>query len=662
MRNKSLTYKLIFFILFCVGLIFSAAFGYNYYFSRKALLRSVEENALNLTGSTVNRIETILFGVQKTPQQMATWIETGLCRGTGIPEIIHAALSSNPEIFGTAVAFEPYAFHPQKRYYAPYGYREPDQSIKTVFLGSDDYHYFSWDWYGLPKELNHAVWSEPYFDEGGGKIIMATYSVPFNKIAGGQRSLQGIVTADVSLSWLKEIVAAVKIFQSGYAFLISQNGVFITHPREELIMRESLFSLAEARGDPGLREIGRAMIRGEQGFVKVRDFVSGKESRLAYAPLVSSGWSLGIIFPEKELYAGLRRLSREVLFIGLIGLGLLVAAIAVIAGTITKPLRFLARQSQEISRGNLDIDLPDPVNQDEIGRLTRSFAEMRDSLKEYIGHLAEVTAAKERIESELKIARTIQQGFLPKHFPPAEEKNPFEVYALLEPAKEVGGDFYDFFWVDPEHLCLAVGDVSDKGVPAALYMAVTKTLLKGLTRPDRNPAEILSRVNQELCRDNEATMFVTVFLGIVAIRTGIFTYSNAGHLPPIWIRRGQGPEWLPLPKGFILGGLENSTYQSKTVQLEPGDHLVLYTDGVTEAVNRDGELYSGRRLLETVQGPSPETIAQRLKRLLASVRTFAGDTAQADDITLLGVTFKKPFLSPVGREDKSGEEIRRENP
>ena len=646
MRNKSLTFKLVLFILSSVGLIFSAAFGYDYYFSREAVLRSVEENALNLTGSTVNRIETVLFGVQKIPQQIATWMETRLWRGTEIPEIIHTALLSNPDIFGSAVAFEPYAFQPGKQYYAPYGYREKDQSIKTIFLGSDDYDYFTWDWYELPKELNHAVWSEPYFDEGGGGIIMATYSVPFNKITGDQRFFQGIVTADISLSWLKEIVSAVKIFQSGYAFLISQNGVFITHPREELVLRESLFSLAETRGDPGLREIGRAMIRGEQGFVKVRDFVSGKESRLAYTPLPSSGWSLGIIFPENELYAGVRRLGRGVLLIGLIGLGLLVVAITAIAGTITKPLRFLARQSQEISRGNLNLDLPDTVNQDEIGQLTRSFGEMRDSLKEYISHLAEVTAAKERIESELKIARTIQQSFLPKHFPAAEGKNPFEVYALLEPAKEVGGDFYDFFWVDPEHLYLAVGDVSDKGVPSALYMAVTKTLLKGLTRPGRDPAEILSRVNQELCRDNEATMFVTVFLGIMAIRTGIFTYSNAGHLPPILIRAGREPEWLPLPKGFVLGGLDHSTYQSKTVLLEPGDHLLLYTDGVTEAVNREGGLYSGRRLLETVQGPPEESMAQRLERLMASVRSFAGDTPQADDITLLGVTFKVSNVGP----------------
>jgi sigma-B regulation protein RsbU (phosphoserine phosphatase) len=663
MGNRSLSFKLTVFILFSVGLIFLSAFAYNYYFSREAVLGYVEENARNLTQATANRIEIVLNGVQKVPRQLAIWLEKTPCREEDLLKMIQVLLVSNPEIFGSTIAFEPYGFDSGRQYYAPYNYREADQTIKTVFLGDADYHYFYWDWYQIPKELNQAVWSEPYFDEGGGNILMTTYSVPFNKKSGGQGGFAGVVTADLSLAWLQEMVSAVKIYKTGYAFLISQNGRFVTHPRNDLILRESIFSLAEEQGDRNLREIARSMIRGDQGFAPSRDFVSGKKTWLAYAPLPSSGWSLGVVIPEEELLTGIRQLGREVLLIGLFGGILLILAISLVAGTITKPLRFLALKTREIAQGNLDSDLPEPKSRDEIGRLTRSFGEMRDSLKEHISHLAEVTAAKERIESELKIARTIQQSFLPKQFPPAEGKNPFEVYALLEPAKEVGGDFYDFFWVDPEHLYLAVGDVSGKGVPSALYMAVTKTLLKGLTRPGRDPAEILNRVNQELCRDNDASMFVTVFLGIVAIRTGIFTYSNAGHLPPILMRAGGEPEWLPLPKGFLLGGLEHSTYQSKTMLLRPGDQLLLYTDGVTEAVNREAKLYSGRRLLESVQGPIQESTDQRLHRLLASVRSFEGDTPQADDITLLGITYRKPPSPPLGEKIKADQKkIRRENP
>lgn len=532
MGNRSLSFKLTVFILFSVGLIFLAAFTYNYYFSREAVLQYVEENARNLTQSTANRIEIVLNGVQKVPQQLAIWLEQTPCREGDFLKMIRTLLDGNPEIFGSTIAFEPYGFDPGKRFYAPYQYREKDQTIKTIFLGDRDYQYFYWDWYQVPKARNQAVWSEPYFDEGGGNIIMATYSVPFfHKRDKERRVFGGVVTADLSLVWLQEIVSAVKIYQTGYAFLISQNGVFVTHPRMDFILREGLFSLAERQQDKKLREIGRAMTRGEQGFVPFRDFVSGKKSWLAFAPLPASGWSLGVVIPEEELLTGIRQLSREVLLIGLLGGILLVIAISLVAGTITRPLRFLALKTREIAQGNLDSDLPEPKSRDEIGQLARSFREMRLALKGHIQHLAEVTAAKERIESELKIARTIQKSFLPRQFPSPEGESPFDLYAFLDPAKEVGGDFYDFSLLDRENLYVAIGDVSDKGVPAALLMAVTKTLLKSVAGPEKDPAEMLARVNQEISRDNEADMFVTVFLGILNTATGRFLYSNAGHLP-----------------------------------------------------------------------------------------------------------------------------------
>jgi sigma-B regulation protein RsbU (phosphoserine phosphatase) len=640
MGNRSLSFKLTVFILFSVGLIFLAAFAYNYYFSREAVLGYVKENAGNLTQATVNRMESVLNGVQKAPRQLALWLEQNPHREEDLLKNIRTLLLSNPEIFGSAIAFEPGAFQPRKFFYAPYSYREKDQAIKTVFLGAADYQYFLRDWYQIPRELNQAAWSEPYYDEGGGNIVMATYAVPFNRRDQGEKVFGGVVTADLSLAWLQEIVGAVKIYKTGYAFLISHNGVFVTHPRKDWILRESLFSQAEARGDKNLREIGRAMIRGEQGFVPTRELVSGKKSWLAYAPLVSSGWSLGVVIPEEELLAGIRQLNREVLLIGIVGGILLVIAISLVAGTITKPLRFLALKTKEIAQGNLDSYLPESGSRDEIGQLARSFGEMRLALKGYIQHLAEVTAAKERIESELKIAHTIQQSFLPRHFPPPGADSPFDLHALLEPAKEVGGDFYDFSILDEDHLYLAVGDVSDKGVPAALLMAVTKTLLKSLAGPGSDPADILQRVNQEISRDNTADMFVTVFLGILNTSSGRFIYSNAGHLPPVRIRSARAPEWLPIPKGFVLGGLENARYLSQEVILEPGDRLVLYTDGVTEAMNREGALYAGGRLLSAVREAAADSAAALVAALQDSVQSFVQDNPQSDDITLMGVVFR----------------------
>lgn len=639
-RNLSLAWKLIILILSSTAVIFVAAFTYNYHFSNQTVLKNVEENARNLAYSTVYKIESVLQAVEKIPKNLASIIENYPYEREDLLRLAYSTVSTNPEIFGSAVAFEPYAFNSDTYYFSPYCYKEKGQTLLTV-LGSDTYNYFHLDWYQIPKELKRPIWTEPYYDEGGGDIITSTYSVPFYKEGKGDtRTFGGIVTADISLMWLTEIVSSVKIYQSGYAFLITQNGVIVTHPEEQLIMRESIFSIAEAKGDLRLRELGQAMIRGDEDFIPIKDFVSGKQSWMYYAPLPASDWTLGVIFPEAELFADLHRLSRTVILIGVFGFAFLCLVIVTISGTITKPLRYLARTTSEIAKGNLDIELPEVAAKDEIGELTRSFRNMKVALKEYITNLTETTAAKERIESELKIAHTIQMSFLPKQFPPFPEKDSFDIYAELEPAREVGGDLYDFFLLDDEHLFVVVGDVSDKGVAAALFMAVTKTLMKGVAAPNLDPSEILARVNVELCLDNETMMFVTVFCGVLNLTTGAIRYSNAGHNPPVLFRLGQDPQWLELPKGTTLGVMENAEYQTVELKLNPGDTLLAYTDGVTEAMDTEETLYSDQRLLQTLEGEARTSPEEMVKHVLESVQKFAEGAPQADDITVLAVRFK----------------------
>jgi sigma-B regulation protein RsbU (phosphoserine phosphatase) len=640
MQSRGLAFRLSVLILASTTVIFAAAFAYNYYFSRQAVLKSVEENAKNLTVSTIYKIEAILRSIEKIPSNLAYRIEKRPYQRDELVELLRSTVAENREIYGSTVSFEPFAFDPACFYFSPYSYRDIDGSIKTLPPSEAPYPYFYWDWYQIPRELKRAMWSEPYFDEGCGNIVMTTYSVPIFQRDGGQMRFQGVATADLSLSWLKDIVSSVRIYRSGYAFLISQNGVFVTHPDSKLIMRSSIFSVAETLGDKHLRRLGRAMIHGGEAFMPVRDFATGKSSWLYYAPLPANGWSVGVIFPEDELFADIQDLSRELLIIGITGFIFLFGAIALISGTITRPLRYLDKTAHEIAQGNLDAELPDvPVN-DEIGRLTQSFGNMKVALKEYISNLAETTAAKERIESELKIARTIQMSFLPKRFPPLRESEAFEVFASLEPAREVGGDLYDFSLLDEDHLFFAVGDVSDKGVPAALFMAVTKTLLKGMAELRLTPSEMLERVNNELCRENDSMMFVTVFCGILNFRTGQVRYSNAGHEPPLLLRPGDHPRWLELPRGFVLGVNEDSPYQTMDVQLHPGDMMLIYTDGVTEAVDTDLKLFSGDRLLAAVNRGIAHTAESLVNAVVDVVREYSADVQQADDITVMAIRYK----------------------
>ena len=233
-------------------------------------------------------------------------------------------------------------------------------------------------------------------------------------------------------------------------------------------------------------------------------------------------------------------------------------------------------------------------------------------------------------------------NFLPKQFPPFPAQSAFDLYAALAPAREVGGDLYDFFMLDDGHLFFSVGDVSDKGVPAALFMAVTKTLMKGIAEQGLTPADVLTRVNGELCSNNEAAMFVTVACGILDIAGGELMYSNAGHNPPVLLRQGQAPELLPMPPGLVLGAMEAAVYANCIVRLNPGDRLLLYTDGVTEAMDAGKRLFSeARLLLETARLADTEP-RRMVEEIMAAVTAHAGGTAQSDDITVLALHFKGP--------------------
>jgi sigma-B regulation protein RsbU (phosphoserine phosphatase) len=252
--------------------------------------------------------------------------------------------------------------------------------------------------------------------------------------------------------------------------------------------------------------------------------------------------------------------------------------------------------------------------------------------------LIEAYVEKERMEEALKLAHDIQMSMLPKIFPPFPEHHEFDIFATITPAKEVGGDLYDFFFVDDNHLCFAVGDVSGKGVPASLFMAVTKTLFKATAANGGTPDEILARLNKEICRDNESCMFVTLFCGILDIRTGQVDYSNGGHNLPYYLRP-DGVSPLENAGGRALGLVERSPYSGGRMILGPGEGLLLYTDGVTEAMDPSETLYSDQRLerfLDRNRGSSPRQV---ISDLIRDVRQFAGEAPQSDDITALALLY-----------------------
>jgi sigma-B regulation protein RsbU (phosphoserine phosphatase) len=320
-----------------------------------------------------------------------------------------------------------------------------------------------------------------------------------------------------------------------------------------------------------------------------------------------------------------------------------VALAYLLVNRIARPLSQLAEYTRSLATHDFaaGLDIPAAIqtlperSKDEVGRLAGSFMDMERTLHRYLKDLAATTATKERIESELKIAHEIQMNMVPKTFPAFPGRREFDIHAALVPAREVGGDFYDFFFLDEHRLCLAIGDVSGKGVPAALFMALTKTMFRATGgRQDATPVSILSQVNGEMCRENDTCMFATVFCCVLDASTDQVEYGNAGHLLPYVMSNGTVTA-LPKTGGRALGVTEAGRVGTGQLLLKPGDRLVLYTDGVTDAVDESGRLFSEASLRAALRGAGGLSSKDVVARVLEQVRRFSGAALQADDITLL---------------------------
>ncbi|MBP7653082.1 SpoIIE family protein phosphatase [Candidatus Dependentiae bacterium] len=328
----------------------------------------------------------------------------------------------------------------------------------------------------------------------------------------------------------------------------------------------------------------------------------------------------------------------------LIGFAIFVVALIVayiIIARLSKPLNQLTVYTNELVTNDFKLSETSQnyLNRfsskykDEVGKLSGAFLTMQNALQKYIIDLRETTASKERIQSELKVAHNIQMSILPKQYPDRKE---FSLRAFMQPAKEVGGDLFDFFFIDEDYYCFVIGDVSGKGVPAALFMAVTKTLIKATAMASIMPAKILEEANNELSRDNDNAMFCTLFCGVMHIPTGVINYSSAGHNPPLLIKKGKNPVYLKNEKKCVaLGVWEGYEFTNEKLTLESGDTLYLYTDGVTEAVNPTLELYSEPRLESEIEKIKNIELDQVCPAVMNDILKFADGADQADDITML---------------------------
>ena len=524
--------------------------------------------------------------------------------------------------------------------------REGDDNLGPIYYGtqSGGYREYSRDapaagpgfdprirpWYLNAASGNDVVWTKYADAVERTDVLTCSRAV---KQANGR--LAGVVAMDIGMAAISGRIIHTPEDVPGYAFLMNERGELVEQEKPDMF-------IPAARGS-----IRRTMTAGETGIAFDKEsgtYVAFAPIRSIHSPDARRFWSVGVSMPQREItrLAGdiQQRLARDFsVLLGILAVMFVVATVAAVrmSNRITGPLLEVDAGAKRIGSGELDHRLHVRTG-DEIETLADTFNKMAGDLKTYIRNLKETTAEKERFESELRVAHEIQMSLLKKIFPPFPQRSDFSLYAALEPAREVGGDLYDFALVGDNRLVFYVGDVSDKGVPAALVMAMTMSLMRrAAQQPGVTPAEILRQVNAAVAEENENAMFVTLFVGILDLRTGELCFSNAGHNPPLILDGDGRCRFLPLPDGLVLGVTPDAEYRDDVVRLERGEAIVVYTDGVTEAMNPDRTLYSEERLRATVAALAGRSVTETVDEIVASVHTHAAGARQSDDIAVLTV-------------------------
>ena len=635
--RRSFSARLSLWVVSFAALVFLAATAYFFTVSRRYVREEAILRATQVVENSVLRLNNILEDVQLSADNLEWLVYRHLDDPDLMMEYSRITVQGNPVLSGCSISFEPNFFKGHYYYSAYSGY--VGGTLRTEQEGDDDYQYFYLDWYLQPKLLNQPCWTEPYSDWEQGDAEdrqtqrMVSYCKPLTTSAG----FIGSISLDISLKWLSDNLSPVKPYPNSYSILISRGGTYLVHPDPDKLFYQTIFTEGLIDSKPAQDELGKSMLELEAGFRRLE--IDGVRSYVFFTPLKATGWSMAIVCPESDIFGRFNRLRWFITTIDLLGLLLLFFSCFQVIRKTMRPLSDLARQAEEIASGHFDTVLPASTQPDELGALTRSFADMQSSLVTYMDELTRTTANKVRIEGELQIARDIQMGMIPQVFPPFPDRKDIDLYASMEPAREVGGDLYDYF-IQGGRLYFCIADVSGKGVPASLFMAVVRNLFRAAGKQELLPDEIARRINDILSDGNEQLMFVTMFIGAIDLETGRLDFCNCGHNPPVVLPLGGKPVFLSCKANTSIGILPDARFEGEYVDGFKDTPLFLYTDGLNEAENPDHELFGSDRLLAILGEPytDAETVVKRMQKAISE--HVAGADA-SDDLTMLCLEIKK---------------------
>ena len=536
-----------------------------YVYSQRGIKEEASQRAQSELQGATNKIMDIVNQAEGAVVNSMWVAEWCLENPDSLMRVPQRMVELNPVVVGSTIAMVP-GYSKKYPLYSPYATRNMKTGkIETRSLATESYDYPSQEWFIQPIAHGEGYWSEPYFDEGGGDMLMTTFSMPVKDLNG---KVAAILTADISLEWLADLMEHTKPYPNSYSTVTSRSGLL--------------------------------MMCTDTTKYTTTDTTDG--SVLCYsAPVEHTDWTLSIVIPEDDLFAGMRRVGMVVKILQILGIVMIIVI-----------LRLIAKNQMKYKKLNTQ---------------------------------------KELIQNELRIGRDIQMSLIPKTFPAFPKRTDLDIAACIVPAKEVGGDLYDFYIRD-EKLFFCIGDVSGKGVPAALVMTVTQSLFRAISSREYGPAKIVSAMNDSMAEKNENSMFVTFFCGVLDLVTGQLRYCNAGHNPALRVSgsesmvvTGSTVSRLPMESNIPLGLDTGFSFKEQEIFLDYEDTLFLYTDGVTEAENAAFELFGEERLVATLG--TKRNAQGQLDATRAAVNSFVGDAPQNDDITVLVIHY---LATPVKQE------------
>lgn len=541
-------------------------------------------------------------------------------------------LKANPSVKGVAIGFEPGLFPQYEKGFSPYVMRQANGTFKRQLLGNH-YDVGKKEWYSKTKKAGTPRWSDPFVEINGN--VICSYCIPMKSKSG---RFYGVLAVDMSLDELTDHVQSVKPYPHSYLTIMDRKFNFIVHPDHKLILKGTPMQVL----DKSRYEVNETI------FVDIKNQVrgigkfgeEGHEKYLYYAPVKRAGWTITLECDAKEITADMEAVRWQMLIISLAGLIVLAVVITLASRRFLRPLWLYTKAATRIAGGNFHTPIPKTRTHNELWMMGNSLDHMQRSLDKYISELKTTTQEKGRIESELNIASKIQMSMIPKIFPPYPDRDDIDIFGTLIPAKAVGGDLYDFFLRD-EKLFFCVGDVSGKGVPASLVMAVTRSLLRIVAAQESHPERIVTSINNSMSDMNDSNMFVTLFVGVLDLPTGRFRYCNAGHNAPVLISGDGKVEMIDVKPNLPVAILPGMKYEVQQTVLKPGDTIFMYTDGLTEAENRKQELFGEERMMEALKTAGDQSAEQLIGTMLDTVHRHVDGAEQSDDLTMIAVKYKR---------------------